>query len=102
MNSSKGMDSGDISNVSLLTLRYTMSGVELPASVDWRGKLVTPVKNQGDCGSCWTFSAVVALEGQYAKMTETLLELSEQDLVDCVKDQTVPGSSDTCCFGCEG
>jgi len=81
---------------------YTMSGVELPASVDWRGKLVTPVKNQGECGSCWTFSAVVALEGQYAKLTETLLELSEQDLVDCVKDQTLPGSSDTCCFGCEG
>lgn len=81
---------------------YNMSGLENPKSVDWRGKLVTPVKYQGDCGACWAFSTVAALEGQYAKLTETLLDLSEQDLVDCVKNQKVPGYYGTCCSGCDG
>jgi len=73
-----------------------------PAAVDWRDKLVTPVKNQGGCGSCWTFSAVASMEGQYAKLTEKLTSLSEQDLVDCVKKVKIPGDSGTCCDGCQG
>jgi len=56
----------------------------LPASVDWRTKnLVTPVKDQGQCGSCWAFSAVAGLEGQHAKATGKLVSMSEQNLVDC-------------------
>jgi len=75
----------------------------LPDSIDWRTEnMVTPVKNQQSCGSCWTFSAVVALEGAMAKATGNLVSLSEQDLVDCVKNQKLPGSSDTCCDGCQG
>ena len=56
----------------------------VPSDVDWRAKgAVTPVKNQGQCGSGWAFSAAGAMEGLGAVSGKGLQNLSEQQLIDC-------------------
>jgi C1A family cysteine protease len=61
--------------------------------VDWRKKgVVTDIKDQGQCGSCWAFSAVQGVESADAIKTGKLLSYSESNLVDCVAH----------CRGCNG
>jgi cathepsin L len=62
---------------------------DLPATWDWRkdgpvsGGVVTPVKNQAQCGSCWAFSTTGSVEGCHALSTKKIVSLSEQNLMDC-------------------
>merc|ERR1712100_276698 len=68
---------------------------EFADSVDWTtvDGIVNPVKDQGQCGSCWAFSAVGAIESSYALAAGKLQSYSEQQVVDC--DTAV-------CQGCNG
>lgn len=62
--------------------------------IDWTTQdAVTPVKNQGQCGSCWAFSTTGSLEGSFFLSNSTLASFSEQYLVDCAKNGN---------YGCDG
>jgi cathepsin L len=69
----------------------------LPSSVDWRTKgVVTAVKDQGQCGGCWAFSAAETLESAVAIATGKLLTFSEQEILDCTPNPNQCGGTGGC------
>lgn len=71
----------------------------LPKHIDWRNKgVVTAVKDQGGCGSCWAFAATACLESHIAIETGTLFNLAPQEFVSCMPNPGECGGAG----GCEG
>jgi len=71
----------------------------LPVEMDWRDAgVVTPVKDQGECGSCWTFATAEETESSYAIATGKLHTLSEQQILDCTPNPNQCGGTG----GCDG
>ena len=67
-------------------LSSSLSQSALPATVDWRTSgCVAPIRNQGQCGGCWAFASVSALESAICRKTGKLTNLSEQQLIDCAQ-----------------
>jgi C1A family cysteine protease len=109
-NQFSGMDSSDFSkylgisgilykdNENIKNAKLLEIDLKVPESVDWVTKgAVTNIKDQGQCGSCWSFSTTGALEGAYFIKYGVLEAFSEQQLVDC--DNYHNGGKD---LGCKG
>jgi len=84
--------SGDISEA-----KETKKALELPSDVDWRN-FTTPVKNQGQCGSCWAFCTTEMIESYYAIETGNILNLSAQQVTSCTPNPLSCGGTG----GCQG
>lgn len=69
----------------------------LPTNVDWRDSgMVTPVKDQGHCGSCWAFASAAVIESHAAIHSSSLKTLSTQQLVSCMANPYVCGGAGGC------
>eukprot|EP01088_Endostelium_zonatum_P021276 TRINITY_DN82_c0_g1_i1.p1 TRINITY_DN82_c0_g1~~TRINITY_DN82_c0_g1_i1.p1 ORF type:complete len:374 (+),score=78.37 TRINITY_DN82_c0_g1_i1:69-1190(+) len=69
----------------------------LPAVVDWRQhNIITAVKDQGECGSCWTFGTTETIESYFANKTGQLSDLSEQQILDCTPNPKQCGGTGGC------
>lgn len=68
------------------------AAVTYPSSFDWRThNIMTPIKNQGSCGSCWAFASVAAFEALIRQKSGAIVDLSEQQLVNCVAGSDCSG-----------
>jgi len=76
---------------------YEPVPIDAPISIDWRDKgIVTPVKDQGECGSCWTFGTAETIESYYALKHMTIMDLSEQQILDCTPNPNDCGGTGGC------
>ena len=88
-----GSQLGEQHSVKRVEHPLSIGAVQAAASADWVvSGAVTSVKDQSTCGSCWAFSSAGALEGAHFITNGELLNLSQQQLIDCVKG----------CYGCQG
>jgi len=70
---------------------------KLPTSVDWRTQgIISAVKDQGECGSCWTFGSAETVESYWAQATGQLTDLSEQQILDCTANTNDCGGTGGC------
>lgn len=78
----------ECSATNFLSLKPEFKKVSFPESYEWNNlKMVSPVKDQGNCGSCWAFSTVGALESHWNILGKGRnITFSEQQLVDCAGD----------------
>jgi cathepsin L len=75
----------------------SLENLPLPAHVDWREKkVVTAVKDQGQCGSCWSFGTAETVESHFALAKGELLDLSEQQILDCTPNPNQCGGTGGC------
>jgi len=71
-----------------------------PKKVDWREKgIITAVKDQGDCGSCWAFGTAEQVESYFALATGHLYDLSIQQILDCTPNPKQCGGQGGCAGG---
>ena len=82
--------------ISRTTHTLPKQSISNDVTIDWRDQhCVNPIKDQGMCGSCWAFSTIQSVEGQWAHFKGVLYSLSEQNLIDCC-------SKEYSCQGCSG
>lgn len=102
----KPITAEDVQNVCLSgSVPPVLKTREIPPAFDWRTQqpgVVTPVKDQGGCGSCWTFSAIGNIEGQYVLQGNPSTAFSEQSLVDCSHGCITHMGNRVCNQGCGG
>jgi len=77
---------------------------DIPANYSWLNQqgIVSPIQNQQQCGSCWAFSTVMAIESATAIKTKKLTKLSEQEIVDCSHGCVLEEGQQVCNQGCNG
>ena len=82
---------------SVPTQKHSFVNTQVPDSIDWREKgIISPVKDQGNCGSCWTFAAAECVESYWAMSTGELNVLSEQQIASCTKNPMDCGGTGGC------